>query len=144
MTAVATTNEKKGKTGVSIEFTINLAGKNSVVIKQNDTDLYAAIDIAIERAQKALRRMHDRETDHHKVGINEAKAQASSSIDLHVEGEALEDEIVPLNLDSYKPREVGDVLEELKASSKIFEIFLDHEGKTRVLYKRSDARFGLY
>jgi putative sigma-54 modulation protein len=146
VTAVASANERKGKTGVSIEFTINLAGKNSVVIKQNDTDLYAAIDIAIDRAQKALRRMHDRETDHHKVGINEAKAhsQANGGIDLSQESENLEDEIVPVELDLYKPREVGDVLEELKDSGKMFEIFLDHEDKTRVLYKRNDGRFGLY
>ncbi|MBU0632021.1 ribosome-associated translation inhibitor RaiA [bacterium] len=144
VSAVASANERKGKTGVSIEFTINLAGKNSVVIKQNDTDLYAAIDIAIERAQKALRRMHDREVDHHKVGLNEVKAQSNGGIDLSQESENLEDEIVPVGLELYKPREVGDVLEELKDSGKMFEIFLDHEDKTRVLYKRNDGRFGLY
>lgn len=144
VTAVASANENKGKYGVSIEFTINLAAKNSIIIKQNDTDLYAAVDIAINRAQKAIRRMHDRDTDHYTVGINEAKAQANGNIHLFKEGEDLEDEIVPLVLDLYKPREVADVLEEIKESDKMFEIFLDHEDKTRVLYKRSDGRFGLY
>ena len=144
VTAVASANERKGKMGVSIEFTINLAAKNSVVIKQNDTDLYAAVDIAIERAQKALRRMHDREVDHHKVGLNEIKAQSNGNIDVHEEAEKAEDEIVPVELELYKPREVADVLEELKESGKLFSIFLDHDGKTRVLYKRNDGRFGLY
>jgi putative sigma-54 modulation protein len=139
--AVASLQEKKG---TSIEFTINLAGKNTIVIKQRDDDLYAAIDIAIDRAQKALRRLSDRKSDHRNESINDAKNATKTNIDLSQEREALEDEIVPHELELYKPQEVGDVLEALKASDKIFEIFIDHEDKTRILYKRSDGRFGLY
>lgn len=141
---VATAQTKKGKEHTMIEFAIHLAHKNSIIIKQNDDDLYAAVDLAISRAQKAMRRMHDKETGHHKDGINEAKNEASSSIDLHAASEALEDEIVPVELELYKPREVEDVLQDLKDSKKVFEIFLDNEGKTRVLYKRNDSKFGLY
>ena len=129
------------KQGVSIEFTINLAGRNTVVIKQSDDDMYAAIDMAIERAQKALRRMHERMSDHQSEGMNSAKTEAA---DVKAAAEALEDEIVPMELDIYKPREVADVLEALKESEKQFDIFIDNEGKTRVLYKRNDGRFGLY
>ncbi|MEA2099122.1 MAG: ribosome-associated translation inhibitor RaiA [Campylobacterota bacterium] len=138
---IASTQTKKGKEHSVVEFVINLAHKNSIVIKQNDGDLYAAIDLAISRAQKAMRRMHDRDTEYHKIGINEAKAE---SIDVKEEAEAMEDEIVPVELDLYKPREVEDVLQDLKDSDKIFEIFLDNEGKTRVLFKKSNAKFGLY
>jgi len=129
------------KQGVSVEFTINLAGKNTVVIKQSDDDMYAAVDIAIDRAQKALRRMHDRISDHRNEGINTVKGETA---DIKREAEAFEDEIIPVELESYKPREVADVLETLKEGEKQFEIFLDNDGKTRVLYKRSDGRFGLY
>ncbi len=138
---VASTQTKKGKEHSVVEFVINLAHKNSIIIKQNDGDLYAAIDIAISRAQKAMRRMHDIDTGHHKVGLNEAKAEDVSVKDAE---EAMEDEIVPVELDLYKPREVEDVLNDLKDSGKMFEIFLDNEDKTRVLYKRNDGRFGLY
>ena len=138
---VASTQTKKGKEHSVVEFVINLAHKNSIVIKQNSDDLYAAIDLAIARAQKAMRRMHDRDTSHHKVGLNEVKAE---SVDVKESAEAMEDEIVPVELELYKPREVEDVLNDLKESNKMFEIFLDNEGKTRVLYKRNDARFGLY
>jgi putative sigma-54 modulation protein len=144
VSAVASLQERQGKRGVSIEFTINLAGKNTIVIKQRDDDLYAAIDIAIERAQKALRRLSDRQNDHRNESINDAKNATHATIDLSEEREALEDEIIPLELELYKPQEIGDVLESLKSSEKIFEIFNDHDGKTRVLYKRSDGRFGLY
>ncbi len=138
---IASAQTKKGKERSTVEFVINLAHKNSIIIKQSDDDLYAAIDMAASRAQKAMRRIHDKDSNHQKVGINEAKAE---NIDLKEAAEAMEDEIVPVELDLYKPREVEDVLQELKESTKVFEIFLDNEGKTRVLYKRDDAKFGLY
>ena len=140
---VASTQTKKGKEHSVVEFVINLAHKNSVIIKQNDGDLYAAIDLAIARAQKALRRMHDKEIGHRQTGINEIKAE-SVNVNVKEEAEANEDEIVPVELDLYKPREVEDVLNDLKDSGKMFEIFLDNEDKTRVLYKRNDGKFGLY
>lgn len=140
--AIASTNERKK--GVTIEFTINVAGKNTIVITQRDDDLYAAIDIAIDRAQKALRRLHDRISDHKNEGMNEAKNAAAHTVNLHEVGEAMEDEIVPTELVLYKPQEVAEVLEKLKESTKVFEIFYDNDGKVRVLYKRNDGRFGLY
>ena len=141
--AVASMNERKK--GVMIEFTINIAGNNTIVITQRDNDLYAAIDIAIDRAQKALRKLHDRQSDHKNGGsINEAKNAAAVQVDLHEAGEALEDEIVPAEPVLFKPQEVGEVLEQLKESGKQFDVFYDHDGKMRVLYKRSDGRFGLY
>lgn len=138
---IASAQTKKGKEHSVVEFVINLAHKSSIIIKQNDGDLYAAIDLATSRAQKAMRRMHDKDSGHHKVGLNEAK---SESVDVKEEAESLEDEIIPVELELYKPREVEDVLQDLKASDKLFEIFLDHEGKTRVLFKKVNAKFGLY
>ncbi|MGE4512005.1 MAG: ribosome-associated translation inhibitor RaiA [Sulfurimonadaceae bacterium] len=138
---IVSTQTKKGKEHSVVEFVINLAHKNSIVIKQNDQDLYAAIDLATSRAQKALRRVHDRETEHHKVGLNEVKAE---NVDVKEVAESMEDEIVPVHLDLYKPREVEDVLQDIKENKKLFEIFIDNEGKTRVLYKRNDGKFGLY
>jgi putative sigma-54 modulation protein len=140
--AVASSNERKK--GVTIEFTINVAGKNTIVITQRDDDLYAAIDIAIDRAQKALRRLHDRINDHKNEGMNEAKNAAAQSVNLHAVGEAMEDEIVPTELVLYKPQEVAEVLEKLKESTKVFEVFYDNDGKMRVMYKRADDKFGLY
>jgi len=138
---IVSAQTKKGKEHSMVEYVINLAHKNSIIIKQNDGDLYAAIDIATDRASKAMRRMHDRDTEHSKVGLNEVK---NTEVDLKAEVEANEDEIVPVKLSLYKPREVEDVLTELKESEKQFEIFIDNEDKTRVLYKRNDGKFGLY
>ena len=138
---IASTQTKKGKEHSVVEFVINLAHKNSIIIKQNDGDLYVAIDLAIARAQKAMRRIHDKESNHHKAGLNTVKAE---SVDIKSVIEEMEDEIVPVELELYKPREVEDVLNDLKETDKMFEIFIDHEDKTRVLYKRNDGKFGLY
>ncbi len=138
---IVSAQTKKGKEHAIVEFVINLAHKNTIVIKQNDEDAYVAIDLATSRAQKSLRRLHDEVTDHQKVGLNEAKAL---EVDVKAAAQEMEDEIIPVELDLYKPREVEDVLEDLKTSGKMFEIFLDNENKTRVLYKRNDAKFGLY
>ena len=138
---IASAQTKKGKEHSMVEYVINLAHKNSVIIKQNDDDLYAAIDMATSRAQKALRRMHDKEVGHRKTGLNEVKAE---NVDIKETVEAMEDVIVPVELELYKPREVEDVLSDLKDSDKIFEIFIDNEDKTRVLFKKSNGTFGLY
>jgi len=138
---VASAQTKKGKEHSVVEFVINLAHKNSIVIKQNSDDLYAAIDLATSRAQKAMRRIHDKDSGHHKVGLNEVKA---TDVDVKEATLEMEDEIIPVELALYKPREVEDVLNDLKDSDKLFEIFIDHEDKTRVLYKRDDNKFGLY
>ncbi len=49
---------KAEKKGVSIEFDIHIAHAQPVVINQSDDNLDAAIDLAIDRTTKALRRLH--------------------------------------------------------------------------------------
>lgn len=52
------------KQGVMVEFNIKVAHAKPVIITQNDNDLDTAIDLAIERATKALRRLHDKVVSH--------------------------------------------------------------------------------
>jgi putative sigma-54 modulation protein len=54
----------KEKQGVNVEFDMHIAHTSPVVINQSDDDLDAAIDLAIERASKALRRLHDKVKEH--------------------------------------------------------------------------------
>jgi len=132
---VISADEKSGKKGFNVEFAINMAHKNTVVIQQKDKDVYAAVDLAIERAKKVLRRHHDKITNY-KLG-EEVPAVTENA-------EGSDDEIVPMRLDSYKPVEVEDAMNELKSSDKQFIVFHDMEDKFRIMYKKSDGRFGLY
>lgn len=64
-------NLAKEKQGVSVEFDMHIAHNSPVVISQSDDDLDAAIDLAIDRASKALRRMHGKTTDHDNASIKD-------------------------------------------------------------------------
>jgi len=69
----------KEKNGVGVEFEFHIAHNTPVIINQSDRDLDAAIDMAVERASKALRRMHDKNTDHRNTSVKElevAEAEA--------------------------------------------------------------------
>ncbi len=63
LTTVNTIIEKEKK-GVKVEFDIHIAHHAPVVISQHDNSLDAAIDLAIDRANKALRRLHDKAVTH--------------------------------------------------------------------------------
>lgn len=64
-------NVKAEKKGVSIEFDIHVAHAEPIVINQSDDNLDAAIDLAIERASKALRRLHTKVVDHNNASIKD-------------------------------------------------------------------------
>lgn len=64
-------NLKKEKNGVSVEFDIHIAHAQPVVINQKDEDMDTAIDLAIDRATKALRRLHDKIVSHKATSIKD-------------------------------------------------------------------------
>lgn len=65
---VAVTAEKQG---VGVEFDIHIAHAQPVVINQADDDLDTAIDLAIDRASKALRRLHTKVASPQKGSIKD-------------------------------------------------------------------------
>lgn len=142
--SIVSKESKNGKTGFTFEFTINIANLDTVVIKQKDKDLHSAIDIATDRAQKFLRRHHDKVSGHKatklaEVSINEVEDAIAKEL------EKLENEIVPVKLKSYKPMDIEDALNDLKASDDVFKVFYDKDNNLRVLYRLKTAgQFGLY
>jgi putative sigma-54 modulation protein len=133
--------EKKGKKSSSIEFVINVAHKNSIVVKHKHHDLYVAIDEAIRRADKVLNRLHDKIKSHRKEGIESTTYKLISQKE---EEKEVEDEIIPMDLELYKPLEIEEALSNLKESDKQFYVFNDIDDKLRVIYKISETKFGLY
>jgi len=138
---IISADERNGKKGYNVEFTIHLPNKNTVVIRQKDKDVYAAIDLALDRAKKVLRRHHDKIKD--KKHLKPEKEVAETPAEIPGISPDV-DEIVPMELDLYKPLDIEEALEILKSDSRQFLVFVDSDGKTRVLYKRSDGKFGLY
>lgn len=141
--AVVTADERNGKKGFSVEFIITLPNKNSVVIKQKDKDVYAAVDLAIDRAKKVLRRHSDKTKTRKAESLEEIEAQKIIEEEKKAY-EELADEIIPVELDLYKPTELEEALEKLKESDRQFLVFNDMDNHMRVLFKKGDGKFGLY
>ena len=142
--SIISQDEKHGKKAFSFEFTLNIAHLDTIVVKQKDKDLYAAIDIAVDRVSKVLRRHHDKIAAHKATKLTEVE---SSEIQdkIALELEKFEDEITPVRLTSYKPMDIEEALDELKASDAQFKVFYDKDDVMRVLYKSSiQGKFGLY
>ena len=142
--SIISQEEKHGKKAFSFEFTLNIAHLDTVVVKQKDKDLYTAIDIAVDRVSKVLRRHHDKVSAHKATKLTEvAAAEIEDQVALQLE--KFEDEINPVRLTSYKPVDIEEALEELKQSDAQFKVFYDKDDNMRVLYKRSDeGQYGLY
>nr|WP_314400263.1 ribosome-associated translation inhibitor RaiA [uncultured Campylobacter sp.] len=137
---VVSADEKNGKKGFSVEFALNLAKKDTIVIRHKEKDLYAAVDLALERASKVLRREHDKNTT--VKNKDDGKAIRSAIAEEKIDSEV--DEIIPMELELYKPLEIEEALQKLKDSEAQFYVFNDIDAKMRVIYKRSDGKFGLY
>ncbi len=134
-------NEKQGKKGFTVEFIVNLKDKNTIVITQVDKDVYGAIDLAIERVKKSLRRHSDKIKGHRIMSFKDLGVEAEAVAELDTE----EIEIVPMELELHKPLDFDEAIEALKVEKKRqFIVFNDTEGLMRVMYKRADGKFGLY
>ncbi len=140
---VISANEKNGKKGFTTEFIVNLKDKNTIVITQNDKDVYAAIDLAIERVKKGLRRHADKIKGHSRIMSFKDLGAEAEAVSEYTTDEELE--IVPMDLELHKPLDFDEAIEALKAEKKRqFIVFNDSEGLMRVMYKRADGKFGLY
>jgi len=140
---VISANEKNGKKGFVTEFIVNLKDKNTIVITQNDKDVYAAMDLAIERVKKALRRHSDKIKNHRVMSFADLGLEAEAVTELDTQESEVE--IVPMDLELHKPLDFDEAIEALKAEKKRqFIVFNDEEGLMRVMYKRADGKFGLY
>ncbi len=141
VTTLISADEKGGKKGFVVEFVVKLKEKYTIVITQNDKDVYAAIDIAIERVKKSLRRHSDKIKDHKVMSFKDLGAEAEAISDIDTD----EVDIVPMDLELHKPMDFDDAITALKEEKKRqFIVFNDSDGLMRVMYKRADGKFGLY
>ena len=130
----------ENKKGIfTVEFVINVKDKHTVVITQKDKDLYAAIDLASERAKKNLRRYADKIKDNNNGGIKEL-----DNGDVIPKIEDDEDDIIPLEPKLYKPLDFEEAKIMLEESGKDFFVFYDIDNNMRVITKLDNGKYGLY
>ncbi len=135
---IVVSEDKKGQFGV--EFVINVKDKHTVVITQKDKDLYAAIDLAVERAKKNLRRYADKIKDNNNGSIKDLERNEESIAATNLG----DDEIIPLEPKLYKPLDFEEAKSHLDESDKDFFVFYDIDGNLRVITKLEGGHYGLY
>ncbi len=142
--SIISQEEKNGRKAFTFEFTLNIANLDTVVVKQKDKDLYSAIDIAVDRVSKVLRRHSDKIKSHKATKLTEVVSKDIED-EIANELERLDSEIFPVTLKSYKPMDIEEALNDLKSSDALFKVFYDKDDNMRVLYKSSEeGKFGLY
>ncbi len=142
--AIISQEQKHGKNLITFEYLLNVAHQDTIVVKQKDKDLHTAIDIATDRVNKILRRHSDKIKNHDATKLTDV-AIAEEEDSVSKELEKLDNEIVPMRLDSYKPIEIGEALNDLKQDGGAFKVFYDMDDNFRVLYKMKDGtHYGLY
>jgi len=142
--AIISQEQKHGKNVITFEYVLNVANIDTVVVKQKDKDLHSAIDIATDRVSKILRRHADKVKAHDATKLTEISISEEED-SIAKELEKLDNEIVPMKLSSYKPVEIEEALNDLKADGGAFKVFYDMDDNFRVLYRMKDGEhYGLY
>jgi len=142
--AIISQEQKHGKNVITFEYILNIAHQETIVVKQKDKDLHSAIDIATDRVCKILRRHADKIKAHDATKLTEVAINKEED-SVAKELEKLDTEIVPMRLKSYKPVEIEEALNDLKADGGVFKVFYDMDDNFRVLYKMKDGEhYGLY
>ena len=125
------------------EITLN-ADHVTMFARETTHDLYAAIDLAVDRLEHQAQKLHERRR-HHKGGANArvpAESQVTTSVLSAEPGAA--PEVIRTQRVPAKPMSVEEAVEQLAASSDEFLVFT-HASTERVavLYRRKDGNYGL-
>ena len=143
---IISADTKKGKKGYKVEFVANLKDKHTIVITQRDKDVYAAIDLALDRVKKSLRRYADKIKDKSgTLSIRELGSEIEETKEQLDYLKDIDEDIVPMDLELHKPLDFEEARDILASDPKrVFIVFNDNDGRMRVMYKRSDGKYGLY
>lgn len=116
-----------------VEITIPVKGK-ILRAESNDEDIYAAIDLAIDKLMKQLRKHNDKVKD--KLG--------KSTIRYAEEPEVEDGKIVRQKKVGLEPMSKEEALDQMELLGHDFFIYLDKEThKTNVIYLREDGDYAI-
>lgn len=127
------------KDSQKVEITIFTKMMDFRVEVKND-DLYAAIDLAIDKLEGQMRKLKTKLSRRHKENLGKAIAFDNFVSDEDDENE----EIVRVKELSLTPMELDEAVTKMEALDHNFFVYLDSEDeKISVVYKREDGGFGV-
>ncbi len=128
------------KTGAKVEITI-FTKMMDFRAEVNHDDLYAAVDLAIDKLEGQMRKLKTRldRRNHPKLGESVVLENVAD-----LEGEPMFDQIVRLKTIFLEPMSVEDAITRMEALGHEFFMYLDAEDMlVSVLYRRKDSGYGI-
>ncbi len=127
------------KTAQKIEITI-YTKMMDFRVEVKDDDLYAAVDLAIDKLEGQMRKLKTRLNRRHREGLGRAIAFEN----FESENDDTNDEIVRVKELDLTPMDMEEAITKMEALNHSFFIYLDAEDeKISVLYRREDGGFGV-
>ncbi|GAC1445577.1 MAG: ribosome-associated translation inhibitor RaiA [Chloroflexota bacterium] len=143
---LATEHTKDSNQHNHVEATTHVLGR-LIRVKNDDEDMYAAIDGTVDKLYRQLNRQKERLKDHHSgrrdglLSVTDADAELVA--DEVTTEENADPQIFVTHLE-VKPQFDDEAVAELIASGKVFHVFLNAQNEqVNVVYKRDGGAFGL-
>lgn len=128
------------KIGAKVEVTIFTPVMDVRAEVQHD-DLYAAVDLALDKLENQLRKLKTRIKDHHHISLGESIILDAIDSDVV---QAKHDQVVRTKSMFLTPMTMEEAITRMQALGHSFFVYLDIEDKQiGVLYIRQDGGFGL-
>ncbi len=128
----------------------------------SSSDMYASIDMAVNKLDNQLRRYKERINDHHAKGVkvvdmNVNVIRAPELDELFEVNDEIESETANRRIDRYRPHEIvgkttrplkvltpEEAIMKMELSGDAFLIFrAEHNKKLNVIYRRKDGNYGI-
>ena len=127
------------KTSQKIEITIYTKMMDFRVEVKND-DLYAAVDLAIDKLEGQMRKLKTRLDRRHRESLGRAIAFEN----FEGENEETNDEIVRVKELDLKPMDMEEAITKMEGLGHSFFVYLDAEDeKISIVYRREDGGYGV-
>jgi putative sigma-54 modulation protein len=123
-----------------VEINVSGNGVDMHAVERNE-DLYAAIDLVMDKVEKQLRRMRDKQKD---------KKNNASHRSFHLavlsphETSSMPPNVIKSKAFTASTLSIGEAIEKIQAETDPFLVFTNNEtSRINILYKLKDGNFGL-
>lgn len=127
------------KVGAKVEVTIFTPHMDFRVEEQDD-DLYAAVDKAIDKLEQQMRKLKTRLDRRNKMSLGEALQMDNIEADMSEE----DDKVVRIKSIFLEPMDLDEAITRMQALNHSFFMYLDSEDNLiSLLYVRNDGGYGI-
>lgn len=129
-----------------VEATTHVLGRTIRVTAAN-SDMYAAIDEAVDKLYRQLNRKKERVKGHHNGKLAEVvplEDLSDVAAGEETQGQEPDEPVIRVELLEMKPQFEDEAIEEMEQQGKTFYVFLNARNEhVNVVYRHSDGTYGL-